>query len=145
MKRLRIGISARGLNSYASGPNEYIAGLAGELVKRAAGKHDIFIYYNTSQLLGRFGGANERVVQANNVFLWDHLFLPLALLRDHLDLVIYPKGTIPLFSPAGKIPIMLDLGYFYPSLNAYKPANTLYTRQAMKFAARHSAADFYNF
>lgn len=142
MKRLRIGISARGLNSYASGPNEYIAGLAGELVKRAAGKHDIFIYYNTSQLLGRFGGANERVVQANNVFLWDHLFLPLALLRDHLDLVIYPKGTIPLFSPAGKIPIMLDLGYFYPSLNAYKPANTLYMRQAMKFAARHSALIF---
>jgi len=142
MKHLRIGISARGLNSYTSGPNEYIAGLTGELVNQAAGKHDVFIYYNTPQLLGRFEGANERVVSSNNAFLWDHFFLPLALLRDHLDLVIYPKGTIPLCSPAGKAPIMLDLGYFYPALNAYKPANTLYTRQAMKFAAHHSTLIF---
>ncbi|MBI5823950.1 MAG: glycosyltransferase family 4 protein [Chloroflexi bacterium] len=142
MKRLRIGISARGLNSFASGPNEYIAGLTGEMVRQAAGRHAIFIYYNTSRLLGRFAAANERVVPGNNAFLWDHLFLPLALLRDHLDLVIHPKGTIPLWSPAGKVPIMLDLGYFYPSLNAYKPSATLYTRTAMKFAARHSALIF---
>jgi len=142
MKRLRIGISARGLNSYASGPNEYIAGLTGEMVRQAADKHDIFIYYNTSRLLGRFAVANERVVPGNNAFLWDHFLLPFALLRDRLDLVIYPKGTIPLWSPAGKVPIMLDLGYFYPALNAYKATNTLYTRQAMKFAARHSALIF---
>lgn len=142
MKRLRIGISARGLNSYASGPNEYIAGLTGEMVSQAAGKHDIFIYYNTPRLLGRFAAANERIVSGNNPFLWDHLFLPLALLRDHLDLAIYPKGTIPFWSSAGKVPIMLDLGYFYPALNAYKAANTLYTRQAMKYAARHSELIF---
>lgn len=142
MKRLRIGISARGLNSYASGPNEYIAGLTDEMVRQAADKHDIFIYYNTSRLLGRFPAANERVVSGNNAFLWDHLFLPFVLLRDHLDLVIYPKGTIPLWSPASKVPIMLDLGYFYPSLNAYKLTTTLYTRQAMKFAAQHSALIF---
>lgn len=142
MKRLRIGISARGLNSYASGPNEYITGLTGEVVRQAENKHDIFIYYNTSQLIGRFPAAHERVVSGNSAFLWDHLLLPLALQRDHLDLVIYPKGTIPLWSPASAVPIMLDLGYFYPALNAYKPANTLYTRQAMKFAARNSAVLF---
>jgi glycosyltransferase involved in cell wall biosynthesis len=142
MKRLRIGISARGLNSYASGPNEYIAGLTGELARQTVNKHDFYIYYNTSRLLGRFATAYERVVPGNNTFLWDHFLLPLALMRDHLDLVIYPKGTIPLWSPAGKAPIMLDLGYFYPALNAYKPATTLYTRQAMKFAARQSAVIF---
>lgn len=142
MKRLRIGISARGLNSYASGPNEYIAGLTGELTRQAKDKHDIFIYYNTPQLMGRFATANERVVPINNAFLWDHFSLPLALLRDHLDLVIYPKGTISFWSPAASVPIMLDLGYFYPALNAYKFANTLYTRQAMKFAALRSALIF---
>lgn len=142
MKRLRIGISARGLNSFASGPNEYIAGLTGEMVRQAAEKHDIFIYYNTSRLVGRFTAANERVVPGDNAFIWDHLLLPLTLLRDHLDVVIYPKGTIPFWSPAGRAPIMLDLGYFYPELNAYKPATTLYTRMAMKFAARQSAMIF---
>ena len=142
MKRLKIGISARGLNSYASGPNEYIAGLAGEIVRQTADKHDIYIYYNTSRLLGRFATAYERVVPGNNAFVWDHFFLPLALMHDHLDLVIYPKGTIPLWSPTDKVPIMLDLGYFYPALNAYKPINTLYTRQAMKFAARYSKLIF---
>lgn len=142
MKRLRIGISARGLNSYTSGPNEYIAGLTNELIHQAAGKHEIFVYYNTLRLLGSFAAANERVVLGNNAFFWDHLFLPLALLRDKLDLVIYPKGTIPVWSPSGNAPIMLDLGYFYPELNAYKPANTLYMRQAMQYAAWKSSLIF---
>jgi glycosyltransferase involved in cell wall biosynthesis len=142
MKRLRIGISARGLNSFASGPNEYIAGLTGEMVRQAAEKHDIFIYYNTSRLAGRFSTANERVVLGDNTFVWDHLLLPFALLHDQLDVVIYPKGTIPFWSPADRALIILDLGYFYPELNAYKPALTLYTRAAMKFAVRQSAVIF---
>jgi glycosyltransferase involved in cell wall biosynthesis len=55
-----------------------------------------------------------------------------------LDLVIYPKGTIPFLSPAAKVSIMLDLGYFYPALKAYKPADTLYMRLAMRYAAMNS-------
>jgi glycosyltransferase involved in cell wall biosynthesis len=142
MKKLRIGISARGLNSYASGPNEYIAGLTGELIQQAAGRHDILIYYNTERLLGRFAGALERVVTGENAFIWDHWSLPRALKRDMPDLVIYPKGTISFWIPSASVPIMLDLGYFYPVLNAYKPLNTLYTRTAMKFAAHRSALIF---
>lgn len=138
MKPLKIGISARGLNSFASGPNEYITGLIGELSRQAAGRHDLFIYYNTSRLLGRFPGAHEHVIPGNHAFLWDHLLLPLRLLHDHLDLVIYPKGTIPFLSPAAKVSIMLDLGYFYPALKAYKPADTLYMRLAMRYAAMNS-------
>lgn len=142
MKSLRIGISARGLNSFASGPSEYIAGLTGEMVRQTANKHELFIYYNTSRLLGRFAKATERVVPGNNAFLWDHFLLPMALLRDRLDLVIYPKGTIPIWSPTENATIMLDLGYFYPALNAYKPATTLYTRAAMKYATLRSKVLF---
>ncbi len=142
MKRLRIGVSARGLNSYASGPNEYISGLTGELTRQAAGRHDILVYYNSGHLLGRFPQAQERVIRGRNDFVWDHWQLPLALRRDKPDVVIYPKGTISFWSPSSSAPIMLDLGYFYPALNAYKPLNTLYTRIAMKFAARRSALIF---
>lgn len=142
MKSLRIGISARGLNSFVSGPSEYIAGLTGEMVRQTANRHKLFIYYNTPRLLGRFAKATERVVPGNNAFLWDHFLLPIALLRDQLDLVIYPKGTIPFWSPTKNATIMLDLGYFYPALNAYKPATTLYTRTAMKYAALRSKVLF---
>ncbi len=138
MRHLKIGISARGLNSYASGPAEYIDGLIGEIVRQTTGRHDFFIYYNNRQFLGRFPSAIERVLPATNPFLWDHIFLPIALLGDQLDIVIYPKGTIPFWSPAKKGTIMLDLGYFYPELNAYKAYNTFYMRHAMEYAARNS-------
>lgn len=134
MKRLRIGISARGLNSHFSGPLEYIKGFTSALI-RLASHHEIFVYYNTSSLVGQNPQAVERVLRKTPAFIWDHVQLPLALARDKIDLAIFPKGAIPFLSPCRSLSIMLDMGYFHPHLNAYKPMDTLYNRIALRHAA----------
>ncbi|MCC6260599.1 MAG: glycosyltransferase family 4 protein [Anaerolineales bacterium] len=141
-KKLRIGISARGLNSHASGPNEYILGLSGALVRRFSEKHELFFYYNTPQLLGTFPKTQEVIIHGDNALLWDHVLLPQALKKDQIDLIIFPKGTISLFCAPRVANIILDLGYFYPKLNAYKWGNTIYTKLAMRYAAKKAWLTF---
>lgn len=135
MKKLRIAISARGLNSHFSGPLEYIKGFTSALI-RLASHHEIFVYYNTSSLLGQNPPAVERVLRKTPALIWDHVQLPLALARDKIDLAIFPKGAIPFLSPCRSLSIMLDMGYFHPHLNAYKPMDTLYNRIALRHAAK---------
>jgi glycosyltransferase involved in cell wall biosynthesis len=137
MKQLRIGISARGLNSHFSGPLEYIKGFTNALVNLAS-QHEIFVYYNTSSLVGGYPQAVERVLEKSPALVWDHLQLPLALARDQVDVAIFPKGAIPFFSPCRSLSIMLDMGYFHPHLNAYKPMDTLYNRIALRHAAKYA-------
>jgi glycosyltransferase involved in cell wall biosynthesis len=135
MKSLRIGISARGLNSPASGPREYIEGFVSAFVGQAA-PHQVHLYYNTEKFLGMNPLAIERVLPNAHYLLWDQILLPYAFHRDDIDLAILPKGTIPFIRPCRAMPIILDMGYFYPELNAYKTINTLYMRAAMRFAAK---------
>lgn len=142
MKRLKIGIPVRGLNQYASGPNEYIIGLVSEFIRQTLGQHDIFLYYNMPIATELFSGATKRFIKGTNIFLWDHFLLPFALQRDAIDIVVFPKGTASFWCPAKKVTIMFDLGYFYPELNAYKFWNTLYMRFAMRIAAMQSSLLF---
>lgn len=137
MKPLKIGISARGLNSYFSGPREYIEGFIRAFVKLAA-PHQVYLYYNTARFIGRYPQANEQVLPAAKNLIWDHILFPMALARDSIDLAIYPKGAIALFSPCRAMPIILDMGYFYPKLNAYKMLDTLYQRVMLRYSARHA-------
>jgi glycosyltransferase involved in cell wall biosynthesis len=134
---LRIGIAARGLNSYFSGPREYIEGFVGAFVRQAA-PCQVYLYYNTDEFVGRYPQAVERVVPRVSDLFWDHLLLPHALRRDNIDLAIFPKGTIPLVQPCRSIPIALDMGYFYPELNAYKVLNTIYMRSALRYSAKQA-------
>jgi glycosyltransferase involved in cell wall biosynthesis len=96
------------------------------------------VYYNTPDLPGSYPAASERVLPNLPNLLWDHLALPLALRKDGIDVAIYPKGTISLVSPSKDIPIVLDLGYFYPQINAYKKLDTWYMRTALRFSAHRS-------
>jgi glycosyltransferase involved in cell wall biosynthesis len=140
--RLKIAIAARGLYSHFGGPNEYIQGFVSEFVKQSADQHEIFLYYNTPVLLGRFPKAIERALPFADYLIWDHLVMPRQLRRDGIDLAIYPKSSIPLWSPCRSAAIMLDLGYFYPELNAYKTLNTIYMRMVMRHTARKAWAIF---
>lgn len=137
MKSLKIGISARGLNSYFSGPREYIEGFVKAFVKLAA-PHQVHLYYNTDKFIGRYPQAVERVLPESHYLVWDHIKFPGALARDGIDLAIYPKGAIALYSPCRAASIVLDMGYFYPKLNAYKLLDTLYQRTLLKYSARHA-------
>lgn len=137
MKPLKIGISARGLNSYFSGPREYIEGFINAFVKLAA-PHQVYLYYNTDKFQGSYPQAVERVLPETHFLLWDHIQFPMALARDKIDLAIYPKGAIALFSPCRAASIVLDMGYFYPKLNAYKLLDTLYQRTLLSYSAKRA-------
>jgi glycosyltransferase involved in cell wall biosynthesis len=137
MKSLKIGISARGLNSYYSGPREYIEGFVSAFIRMAA-PHQVYLYYNTDKFMGRYPQARERVLSESQPFVWDHIQFPMALARDGIDLAIHPKGAVSLFSPCRAVPIILDMGYFYPKLKAYKLIDTLYQRMLLRYSARRA-------
>ena len=137
MKSLKIGISARGLNSHFSGPREYIDGFIKAFAALAT-HHQVHVYYNSDVFMGRYPHAIERILPKAHILVWDHINLPLALKRDKIDLVIYPKGGIALWNPCRALPIILDMGYFYPKLNAYKLLDTIYQRALLKYSARHA-------
>lgn len=140
-KSFKIAIVARGLSEPPSGPKNYLQGFAEEFIRQAT-PHIVWVYYNSTEFLGHFPRAVEKCIPVKNKFLWDHLLLPYYLWKDHIDLVIFPKGTISFWMACRAAVIILDLGYFYPELHAYKPLDTLYMRFAMKFAARHSQVVF---
>ena len=136
-KKTRIAISARGLNADFSGPQSYIDGFI-RAFSEMAGEHDVYVYYNSAQFAGHIPKVKEKILPKTHNLIWDHLILPRALKKDKIDVAIFPKGTIPLISSSKNIPIMLDMGYFFPKLNAYKKADTLYMRAGIRYAAKHS-------
>ena len=131
---LRIAVAARDLGHHSTGPSNYIYGLIEGLLQ-VNQQHEIHIYYSAPEARGLFPSAREHYLPAPNIALWDHWALPRALKRDGIDITIFPKGTLPLWFPGKALAIVLDLGYFQPDLGAYKLADTLY----MKFALRASA------
>ncbi|MFZ5904396.1 MAG: glycosyltransferase family 4 protein [Chloroflexota bacterium] len=137
MKPLRISIAARGLTEGFSGVNEFVQGMAGAFLEYQP-EWEIYLYYNSSQALGRFPKARERVLKSRSRLLWDYILLPLAMRRDQIDVAIFPKGPIPWFAPRQSIAMILDLGYFYPDLRAYKLFDTWYMRLALPLAARRA-------
>jgi len=137
LKSLKIGISARGLNSYFSGPREYIDGFV-DAFSRMAAPHQVYLYYNTDKFAGRYPHVSERVLPDANYLVWDHIKFPKALVHDGIDLAIFPKGAIAIFSPCRAMPIILDMGYFYPELNAYKWLDTIYQRILLRYSAKRA-------
>ena len=135
MPPIKIGIAARGIDNRVSGPNEFTHGLIRAFLEF---NQDIqlYLYYDSSNPKNLYPKARERVLSSKNRLLWDHILLPKELRHDNLDIVIMPKGTIPLYTPCRTIAIMHDLGYFYPNLNAYKFLESIYFRLNMRYTAR---------
>lgn len=137
MKSLRISITARGLTEGFSGVNEFVQGMAAAFLEHCP-DWEVYLYYNSPGALGRFPKAHERVLKSRSRLLWDYLLLPLAMKRDQIDIAIFPKGHIPWFTPRRSIAMILDLGYFYPELRAYKTLDTWYMRLALPLSARRA-------
>lgn len=137
MKPLRISIAARGLTEGYSGVNELIQGMTAAFMENYP-EWEIYLYYNSPEALGRFPKAHERVLKSRSRLWWDYVLLPPALRRDKIDIAIFPKGPIPWFTPRRSVSMILDLGYFYPDLRAYKMLDTWYMRLALPLAARRA-------
>lgn len=132
---LKLGIAARGLMREFSGPNEFTRELINGF-RRYAPEVNLYIYVDDPQIAKLFPNSNVRVLPLRNRLLWDHILLPIALRRDQIEMAIFPKGPLPIFPPTKPIAIFLDLGYFYPYLNAYRTLETIYMKIALREASR---------
>jgi glycosyltransferase involved in cell wall biosynthesis len=133
----KLAISARGLGQQITGAQKYIHGFITEWVKHQD-QFEIHLYYNDPNHAGRFPQAHEHYLPSKNKLVWDHVLLPLALKKDDIDIAIFPKGTKSIISPTQDVVIMLDLGYFYKWLNAYRSLDTPYMKAMMRFSAKQA-------
>jgi glycosyltransferase involved in cell wall biosynthesis len=133
----KLAIAARGLTREFSGPNTFILGLISGLLTYAP-EISLHIYGDDPQIAAWFPHAITRTLPTSNRLIWDHLFLPVALKKDQIEIAIFPKGPFPFWAPPKPVSIFLDLGYFYPSINAYRTLDTLYMRFALQRAAQRA-------
>lgn len=138
---MRIAISARGLSYEYGGAKDYIKNLS-RMLPATDPNNKYFIYYsNPLQVLNlELSNLTEVVISSRYSILWDHVFLPLQLIRDKIDVTLYPKCTIPVISPGRKVVSILDLAYFYPGLNAYKFFDTAYMKLMIPLSVRRANA-----
>ncbi|OJX38313.1 MAG: hypothetical protein BGO78_09920 [Chloroflexi bacterium 44-23] len=135
--KLKIAMASRDLGNLITGVQKYNYGFSQALVQYKQ-KYDIHFYYSQKEDFKYFPEVHQHYLPTRNRLLWDHIFLPLALLRDKIDYTIFPKGTKSILSPTRDLVIFNDLGYFYPQLNAYQALDTYYMKLMMPFSARHA-------
>ena len=133
----KLAVAARGLGNRVTGAQKYIYDFIHELVQHQD-MFELHLYYNDPAHLALFPQAQQHYLSSKNRLIWDHVLLPLALRKDKIDITIYPKGTKSIFSSTKDVVIMLDLGYFYKSLNAYTFLDTIYMKAMMRYAAKRA-------
>lgn len=133
----KLAVAARGLGDRFTGAQKYIYHFIHELIQHQD-LFEVHLYYNDPVHLTLFPQAKQHYLPCKNRLIWDHILLPLALRKDEIDITIFPKGTKSLFSSTKDVVIMLDLGYFYKSLNAYTFLDTIYMKAMMRYAAKRA-------
>lgn len=96
---------------------------------------------------GLFTNIRVKRVRAPGKVFWYYFSVFFSLLFARVDVILYPKGTIPFTHVcvrAQKVNVIHDLGYFERSINAYPFWETLYMQLFMRLScvlARTTVAD----
>ncbi|MBI9043702.1 MAG: glycosyltransferase family 4 protein [Anaerolineaceae bacterium] len=136
---MRIGISTRGLNKGSYAIRTIIYHLSTQIIELSAGQHEVFLYFNDPEHEDLFNDSvQKRTCRIQNRFLWDQVWLPAAVKKDQIDIILFMKGTMPLLLPTNAAIIFHDLGYFHDELSAYRKNETIYMKIMMRQAARLS-------
>ena len=99
--------------------------------------HPMYLYCNNLNHEALFStSVYKRTLSTDNRFFWDHVWLPQALKKDHIDIALFMKGTMPALLPCKGTVIFHDLGYFDKQLHPYPPLDTLYMKNMMSKAAK---------
>lgn len=140
---MKIGISTRGLNQGSFAISTIIFYLTRAMIDLAQEHHQVFLYFNDPSLETLFPTAeHRRSIQLKNRFIWDHTWLPRALMKDGIDVVLLLKGTMPFLLPCQGAVIYHDLGYFDNQLRPYKFWDTFYMKFMMARASQQAALIF---
>jgi glycosyltransferase involved in cell wall biosynthesis len=137
---MKIGISMRGLNQGSHAISNIIYYLTQNIIQLVPGKHEVFLYFNETNLASQFNSATKtRGINIKNRLIWDQVWLPLALSRDGIDISLFMKGTMPILLPCKGAVIFHDLGYYDAQLKPYKFFETLYMKRMMALAGKKAA------
>lgn len=111
---MRVGIDARyAFRSSRRGIGEYVAALLRHLPGCAAGEDRFLLYVDGTAELGACGPLDPRyevrALPASNPLLWEEVSLPLAVARDHLDVLHMTSNYGPSFPPCPTVYTIHDL------------------------------------
>ena len=136
-QKMRIGISTRGLNQGSFAISTIVLHLTQKIIELTDSQHEIFLYCNNQDHEALFSrNVYKRTLNTNNRFFWDHVWLPQALKKDHIDIALFMKGSMPALLPCKGTVIFHDLGYFDNQLDPYPPLDTVYMKTMMSRAAK---------
>lgn len=139
---MRIGIMLRALQE-KGGVGVYTHNITKELLEIDQ-DNQYFLYYRDPESLGRFRhykNANERVLPAPSKALWDQVRIPIACIKDKIDVLFHPKFSVPLFAPCKTVMVLHGAGWFMPDHQKFWSASDLrYARLAMPLYCRRASA-----
>ena len=94
---MNIAVMMRAMD-HPGGLGLYTEGLVRSLL-RVNTDHSYLLLYKEAKLLGRFSrfeNAKELLIRSGHKFVWDQILVPLAAWREHADIILNPKFSVPL-------------------------------------------------
>ena len=80
------------------------------------------------------------MVKAPHKALWDQVGVPLACLKERLDVLFHPKFTVPVLAPCKTVMVLHGAGWFMPEFEGFwSQADLRYVRRAMPIYCRAAA------
>jgi len=136
---MKIGIYARGLNDIG-GVKQYIESLTKEIIKNLDDKDELFIFHNLDRPFFNSKKINihEILLKRKSKLLCDFVEAPDKINKLNLDIIFFPKGTIPYRVKGKKILTVHDLAYYLPEYNAYKFLDNFYMKFMIKSSCRRA-------
>ncbi len=135
---MRIGLAARWLELPPCGPREYTENLIRALLQFDQ-RNEYVVFHSAAAYLGTFPRATEILLPSQNKLWWDYVLVPRAIARQQLDVFWTPSYIVPFSVRCKSIATVLDLAYFTLP-QAYRRADVLYMRAAMRGSFRRAAA-----
>ena len=138
---MKIGIMLRSLDE-KGGIGVYTRNITEELLKSDS-NNTYFLYYRDPANVGKFahfGNATERVIRGSSKAVWDQIKIPIACLKDKIDLVFHPKFTVPLLAPCKTVMVLHGAGWYMPEMvKFFRPLDVRYIHLVMPLYFRKCA------
>jgi glycosyltransferase involved in cell wall biosynthesis len=135
---MRIGIDARELGGRPTGVGRYLRSLIGEWAADERSPHE-FVLYTPAALDLPLDGRRfpSRLVKGGSGTWWEQVRLPLAAMRDHLDVFFSPAYTAPLRLNVPFVVTIHDIS-FHAHPEWFRLREGARRRWLTKRAARHA-------
>jgi glycosyltransferase involved in cell wall biosynthesis len=139
---MRVGIMLRSLDE-KGGVGVYTRYITEELLQ-VDSHNEYVLLYRSADNLGRYSHhphVSERIVRGWGKALWDQVSIPLACLREEIDVLFHPKFTVPLLAPCPTVMVVHGADWFIPEhAQFYTRLDVTYIRSVMPLYFRRAAA-----